>query len=122
MDARRLAGVIASLLMVWPATSFANGSASTEADGAADVLPPTPSGLPPIARAEPGATLPLAPEREIAFTVEEGTALQPALSPDGRTIVFAMLGDIYSLPSTGGEASAMTRGMALASPPVLGRL
>ncbi|MAF30331.1 MAG: amidohydrolase [Croceicoccus sp.] len=118
MDARRLAGVIASLLMVWPATSFANGSASTEADGAADVLPPTPSGLPPIARAEPGATLPLAPEREIVFTVEEGTALQPALSPDGRTIVFAMLGDIYSLPSTGGGARAMTRGMAMDTQPV----
>ncbi|WP_299309948.1 amidohydrolase family protein [uncultured Croceicoccus sp.] len=118
MDAGRLAGAIASVLLLWTATPDADAMGRTQGDGGAGALPPTPSGLPPIPRAEAGATLPLAPEREIAFTVEEGTALQPALSPDGRTIVFAMLGDIYTLPSTGGTARAITRGMAMDTQPV----
>ncbi|WP_170234865.1 amidohydrolase family protein [Croceicoccus sediminis] len=62
--------------------------------------------------------MPLKPTREIAFDVEEGTALQPDLSPDGRWIVFAMLGDLYVLPAEGGEARAITRGMAFDTQPV----
>ena len=49
-------------------------------------------------------TLELKPERKIEFSTDEGTWLSLDISPDGRTIVFELLGDIYTLPVEGGEA------------------
>ena len=40
----------------------------------------------------------------IAFTTDEGTWMSLAVSPDGRTIAFDLLGDIYTLPIEGGQA------------------
>jgi len=69
--------------------------------------------------------LPLKPERTIEFTTDEGTWLSLDASPDGATIVFELLGDLYTLPVTGGpsatlgtsEAKRVTSGMAFDSQP-----
>ena len=45
------------------------------------------------------------------FTTSEGTWMNLDVSPDGSTIVFDMLGDIYSLPITGGKAKVLRSGI-----------
>jgi Tol biopolymer transport system component len=61
--------------------------------------------------------LPLKPERKVDFTTDEGTWLSLDVSPDGKTIVFELLGDIYTLPIDGGEAKLISGGMAFDSQP-----
>src|SRR6266568_6326533 len=60
----------------------------------------------------PGVALPLVPTRTVRFTTEEGTWMSLDVSPDGRKIVFDLLGDLYTLPIAGGEAQRLTSGMA----------
>ena len=57
-------------------------------------------------------SLPLITTRTLEFTTSEGTWISLDLSPDGRTIVFELLGDLYTLPIAGGEASRITSGQA----------
>ena len=57
-------------------------------------------------------TLPLITNRTLSFTTSEATWLSIDLSPDGRTIVFDLLGDLYTLPVTGGTATRITSGQA----------
>ena len=54
--------------------------------------------------------LPLLTDRPLSFTTSEATWLSLDLSPDGNTIVFELLGDLYTLPVTGGEATRITSG------------
>jgi Tol biopolymer transport system component len=61
--------------------------------------------------------LPLKSERKIEFSTDEGTWLSLDVSPDGKTVVFELLGDIYTLPITGGEAKLISGGMAFDSQP-----
>ncbi|MGB7283718.1 MAG: amidohydrolase family protein [Candidatus Acidiferrum sp.] len=61
--------------------------------------------------------LPLKPTRKIEFTTDEGTWLSLDVSPDGQTIVFELLGDIYTLPIEGGTAKLIDGGMAFDSQP-----
>ena len=61
-------------------------------------------------RTAPETELPLVPTRPLKFTTDEGTWMSLDVSPDGRTIVFDLLGDIYTVPVTGGQAKRITSG------------
>lgn len=63
------------------------------------------------------APLPLKAEREISFTTNESSWMSLDISPDGRTLVFDLLGDLYTLPIVGGKATKLTSGMAFDSHP-----
>ena len=62
-------------------------------------------------------SLPLKPTRTVDFTTSEGTWISLDVSPDGRTLVFELLGDLYLLPLSGGEAQRITSGPAFDSQP-----
>ncbi|MDY6922675.1 MAG: amidohydrolase family protein [Pseudomonadota bacterium] len=55
---------------------------------------------------------PPGPSRDIPIDVTRGTWMSLDVSPDGRTLVFDMLGDIYVMPVAGGEARAIASGVA----------
>jgi dipeptidyl aminopeptidase/acylaminoacyl peptidase len=61
--------------------------------------------------------LPLKSDRKIEFTTDEGTWISLDVSPDGKTIAFELLGDIYTLPIEGGQAKLISGGMAFDSQP-----
>jgi Tol biopolymer transport system component len=62
--------------------------------------------------------LPLKTERKIEFDTDEGTWLSLSPSPNGKTILFDMLGDLYTLPIEGGEARLIAGGLPFDSQPV----
>ncbi|WP_149275231.1 amidohydrolase family protein [Pareuzebyella sediminis] len=70
--------------------------------------------FPMVAQESKKATeeLPLEPERTVSFTTQEGTWISLDVSPDGKTIVFDLMGDLYTIPISGGKATQITRGMA----------
>src|SRR5690606_835548 len=55
---------------------------------------------------------PPGPSETHTFTLEEGTWMNLDVSPDGKNIVFDLLGDIYSMPVSGGKAQLLRGGMA----------
>jgi imidazolonepropionase-like amidohydrolase/Tol biopolymer transport system component len=55
---------------------------------------------------------PSGPIKEIKFTVNEGTWMNLDVSPDGKEIVFDLLGDIYMMPIMGGTAKLLRGGHA----------
>lgn len=61
--------------------------------------------------------LPLEPGREFSFDLTEGSWISLDVSPDGESIVFDLLGDLYLLPISGGEARQITEGMQFDSQP-----
>ncbi len=58
------------------------------------------------------ATLPLKPARWARFTATKSTWMSVDVSPDGQMLVFDMLGDLYTMPITGGRATRLTQGIA----------
>ncbi len=61
--------------------------------------------------------LPLKPQRKINFTTNEGTWTSLDVSPDGKTIVFDMMGDVFTVPVAGGTAVPLVKGIAFESHP-----
>ena len=55
--------------------------------------------------------------REITLDVSEGTWMNVDVSPDGRTIAFDMLGDIYTMPITGGTPVRIAEGLPYETQP-----
>jgi Tol biopolymer transport system component len=56
---------------------------------------------------------PKGPYKEFSFTVDEGTWMNLDVSPDGKEIVFDLLGDIYTMPIEGGATKCLRSGLAL---------
>jgi Tol biopolymer transport system component/imidazolonepropionase-like amidohydrolase len=62
--------------------------------------------------APPGQTI-----RQVPIDTNEGTWMNVDLSPDGRTIAFDMLGDIYTMPAEGGTPRRLTSGLSFDQQP-----
>ena len=91
-----------------------------------DAVPPQPAPAPAPAGAVAPATEPETkddkkkwdvnnppgPSYDVNLDVTEGTWMSLDVSPDGREIVFDLLGDLYTIPIGGGEAKAISTGIA----------
>lgn len=86
---------------------------------ASPIMQPAPEGI----AAAPTATSPTKPAKwdvnarhgpgkDVPIDVTEGTWLSLDVSPDGKEVAFDLLGDLYTIPITGGEARALTSGHA----------
>lgn len=64
--------------------------------------------------------LPLESGRTLRLTTSEGTWMSVDVHPDGQTIVFDLLGDLYTVPITGGAARPLTSGLAFDATPRYG--
>src|SRR5579863_5666421 len=64
-----------------------------------------------------GDDLPLKAARTFSLTTDEGTWMSLDVSPDGKTVVFDLLGHLYTMPVEGGQAKALTSGFSLDSQP-----
>lgn len=65
-----------------------------------------------VAKKDKTKNLPLEPGRSMQLKTSEGTWMSVDVSPDGKTIAFDLLGDIYLLPMEGGKAKRITKGLA----------
>jgi Tol biopolymer transport system component len=92
---RRIALVFAAASTVWTAGL----SAQTPAQN--DSL---------IKAAAKTSSLPLSTPRTLKFTTDEASWISLDVSPDGKTIVFDILGDLYTIPVSGGKATRITSG------------
>lgn len=83
-------------------------SAAPAAAGPAPAEPAT-TAKPPKwnVNAPPGAAI-----RQVPIRVSEGTWMDVDVSPDGQTIAFTLLGDIYTMPITGGTPTRIAEGLA----------
>jgi hypothetical protein len=117
------------LALLFAASSFASLAAAQPAP-----TPPVPPPLPqpgsaePLTQKQPDIPTPKpdtekkdskwdvsarhAPGRDVPIDTRTGTWMSLDVSPDGREVAFDMLGDIYVVPITGGEARPLLTGHA----------
>lgn len=60
---------------------------------------------------------PRGPAQTVEFETTEGTWMNVDVSPDGRTLVFDLLGDLYTMPIGGGRATLVLGGLAYETMP-----
>src|SRR5688500_8666054 len=53
----------------------------------------------------------------VSVATDEGTRMSLDVSPDGKPIAFDLLGDLYVMPTSGGEARRIAGGMSFESQP-----
>lgn len=80
---------------------------------------PANAAAPDSAKAEPkwDVANPGEPCDTLAFDASEGAWISLDVSPDGKTIVFDLLGDIYAMPITGGNATVLAGGLPYETQP-----
>src|SRR4026208_1420606 len=61
--------------------------------------------------------LPLKTDKKVEFTTDEGTWMSLDVSSDAGTIIFDLLGDVYTVPIGGGEAKRIIGGLSFESQP-----
>ena len=88
--------VLAALLFAPSLSATAQDSAGTHPDSA---------------RSARRTGLPLEATRSWELNTTEASWMSVDLSPDGATLVFDLLGDLYIMPVAGGAATALTSGM-----------
>ncbi len=67
--------------------------------------------------AKPAEGLPLQTAETLEFETDEVTWPSVDVSPDGRTLIFDVLGDLYTLPIEGGTATRIVGGLSFESQP-----
>lgn len=55
---------------------------------------------------------PMGEFKTVSISTSQGTWMNVDVSPDGNTLVFDLLGDIYTMPISGGTATALTNDIA----------
>jgi Tol biopolymer transport system component len=115
-DPRPTILLAAALLLALPAAAHADAPTVAPAAIGADA-PPVSQDTLDEAEDENGDGLPLDPARRLQFTATEGSWISVDVSPDGATIVFDLLGDLYTMPVEGGRAERLTDGMGFDSQP-----
>lgn len=68
-------------------------------------------------KSKKGKDLPLKIGRRVPIKTTEGSWMSLDVSPDGKTIAFDFLGDIFTMPFLGGKPTQFTKGMAFDSQP-----
>lgn len=89
---RTIITLLLALFLAGPAAAADKKEPAEKPDAAADIN-------------KPGADA-----RKITVDATEGTWMSVDLSPDGTTLIFDLLGDIFTMPVAGGEAKALTSG------------
>ncbi|NNF28744.1 MAG: amidohydrolase family protein [Gemmatimonadetes bacterium] len=77
---------------------------------------------PPVLAQEEGdeedePDLPLVADRTVTIDMTEGSWISLDVSPDGETLVFDHLGDLFTVPVDGGDATRITSGLAFDAQP-----
>lgn len=68
--------------------------------------------FPALAQTKWNVENPPGTSKKVTITTDEGTWMNLDVSKDGKSIVFDLLGDIYTMPLTGGKATLLAGGKA----------